>query len=78
MKGKGANKWTGCFSIVRLTGHYNITARRSDTISTVHNSSCGKVMFSQARVKNSVHRERCTPPRHTPLWTDTSRQTPPG
>ena len=28
---------------------------------TVHNSSCGKVMFSQACVKNSVHRRVDTP-----------------
>ena len=39
-------------------------------ILTVRNSSCGKVMFSQACVKNSVHRgginpPRLTPPRHT-------------
>ena len=35
-------------------------------IITARNSSCGKVMFSQARVKNSVH-GGCTPPgRHPP------------
>ena len=47
---------------------------------TVHNDSCGKVMFSQACVKNSVHRrvgvcpKKCwdTPPGRQPSW-----QTPP-
>ena len=39
---------------------------------TVRNSSCGKVMFSQACVKNSVHRADTHPPgRHIP------GQTPP-
>ena len=34
---------------------------------TVRKWSCGKVMFSQACVKNSVHRGGgCTPPRQTP------------
>ena len=31
-----------------------------------HNRSCGKVMFSQVCVKNSVHGGRCTPPWQTP------------
>ena len=35
--------------------------------------SCGKVIFSQACVKNSVHRGLCTPPGQTP----SPRQTPP-
>ena len=30
-----------------------------EPIITVRNSSCGKVMFSQACVKNSVHRGAC-------------------
>ena len=34
---------------------------------TVRKRSCGKVMFSQACVKNSVHRGRCTPPGRHPL-----------
>ena len=47
---------------------------------TVRKRSCGKVIFSQACVKNSVHRGQVyTPPgRHswqTPVWADT---TPPG
>ena len=51
-------------------------------IVTVRNSSCGKVMFSQACVKNSVHRGEgvYTPPRQTtpPPQADTpTRQTPP-
>ena len=32
---------------------------------TVYKRSCGKVMFSQACVKNSVHGGRCTPPGQT-------------
>ena len=43
---------------------------------TVRNSSCGKVMFSQACVTNSVHRGRCTPPGHTPLDTPPDTHTP--
>ena len=52
-----------------------------DIVITVRNSRCGKVMFLQACVKNSVHRVGdvcvwvgawCTPPTETPL-----RQTPP-
>ena len=52
---------------------------------TVHNSSCGKVMFSQASTKDSVHRgggsihphQVDIPQADTP-WTDTpSGQTPP-
>ena len=61
-------------------------------IFTVRKRSCGKVMFSEVCVKNSVHREgRCSPPwvdtplqgrhpllgRHPP-WADTPpRKTPP-
>ena len=51
---------------------------------TIHNSSCGKVTFSQVCVKYSVHREVYMPaflwpppgrhPRVDTLWTDT----PPG
>ena len=43
------------------------------SIFTVRKQSCGKVRFSQASVKNSVHRGRCTSPRQTPL----GRHTPP-
>ena len=43
--------------------------RKSDIV-TARNSSCGKVMFSQACVKNSVHRRgkgvHSPPPRQTP------------
>ena len=50
------------------------TAILREQIFTVRNSSCGKVMFSQACIKNSVHRGDmsasgsggCTPPRQTP------------
>ena len=46
---------------------------------TIRKRSCGKVMFSQACVKNSVHGEKGvhspspgqTPPADTPLWADT-------
>ena len=47
---------------------------------TFRNSSCGKVMFSQACVKNSVHRRVCIP---ACTWVDTPHaytlpdQTPP-
>ena len=49
------------------------------SIFTVRNSSCGKVMFSQASVIMSRKRrgERSTPPRQTPLGRHPSRQTPP-
>ena len=43
-------------------------------IFTARNSSCGKVMFSQACVKNSVHRVGCLPHcilGHTPRQTHT-------
>ena len=48
-------------------------------IFTVRNSSCGKLMLSQACVKNSVHKGGLHPPRQTPPsrhpWIDTI---PPG
>ena len=54
------------------------------SIFTVRNSSCGKVMFSQASVCPRGER-RCTTPgqnhlpaRHTPPWKDTPGHTPPG
>ena len=51
---------------------------------TIRNSSCGKVMFSQACVKNSIHggggRGVCLQVRgvYTPLGRHPLRQTPPG
>ena len=56
-----------------------------NSVITVRKRSCGKAMFSQARVKNSVHRGgdvhplgRHPPGRHTPSpLADTPRQTPP-
>ena len=58
------------------------TAILREQIFTVGNSSCGKVMFSQACIKNSVHRGDmssgsggCTPPRQTPT---PQEDTPPG
>ena len=47
---------------------------------TVRNSSCGKVIFSQACVKNSVHKRVYTPWADTPstLGRHLPRQTPPG
>ena len=60
------------------------TRQRKRSFITVRNSSCGKVMFSQACVKNSVHRRGVSarhPPqadtplaRHPPWWADTPRQ----
>ena len=52
-------------------------------IISVRKRSCEKVMFSQACVKNSVHRGDCvsqhalgqTPPGQTPPWADTPQQT---
>ena len=38
----------------------------SKLIFTVRKRSCGKVMFSQACVKNSVHGRRCTHPQADP------------
>ena len=40
------------------------------SVVTIRNNSCGKVLFSQARAKNSVHRGRYTLP--------PGRPTPPG
>ena len=49
---------------------------------TVRKRSCGKVMFSQACVKNSVHRgdvcQTHTPPRADTPWIDAPRQKPLG
>ena len=60
-------------------------------IFTVRKRSCGKVMFSQACVKNSVHRRGClpkcllgytpwadTPPRADTPWADPQGRHPPG
>ena len=61
----------------------------SGLIITIRKRICGKVMFSQACVKNYVHGGRCTPPldRHrlgkhlphadNPLWADTPGHAPP-
>ena len=72
-KGQVRCKYYNCFSLLLL-------------IFTIRNSSCGKIMFSQACVKNSVQGGGVHPPRQTPLkadspladtpWPDTSpRQT---
>ena len=51
---------------------------------TVHKRSCGKVMLSEACMKNSVHRrgqipDTSHPPGRHPSWQDTpTGQTPPG
>ena len=44
---------------------------------TVRNSSCGKAMFSQAYVKNSVRGGGVHPSRQTPLPAADTEQTPP-
>ena len=61
-----------------------IRAMKSTTLKWNHpistDSSCGKVIFSQACVKNSVHRGLGCKPlgRHTPSWADSplGRQPP--
>ena len=69
---------------------YDSFGEQKKIVITVHNSSCGKVMFSQACVKNSVHRVGGgvsaplhagihTLPRQTlPGQTPAPGQTPPG
>ena len=53
--------------------------KKSQQFFTRHKRSCGKVMFSQACVKNSVHRGGCVHPlgRH-PLTRQISPWIPPG
>ena len=66
--------------VVILFGICNVqnmifTRDRLNLFITVRNSSCGKVMFSQVCVKNSVHSGEVYTP---PPWTHTPGQTPPG
>ena len=57
----------GCFTINRINSGNLCIQKKGHDIVTVR-SSCGKVMFSQACVKNSVHREGVvyTPQADTP------------
>ena len=65
--------WGLCSPFPRMIGEGSYIHQRSAewplqlSVFTVRKRNCGKVMVSQACVKNSAHGGRCTPPdRHTP------------
>ena len=71
MSGGYASYWNAFLFPLILNRCFCFVYQMHIFLITVRKRSCGKVMFSQACVKNSVHREgRCTPP-----WPDTHGQT---
>ena len=60
----------GCFIVHLFNFILLFTNLQSYSIFSVSNSSCGKVMFSQACVKNSVQAGGGDPCRETPPWAD--------